>query len=317
MGTSVKSENEENPGGAYGHRVAKGGEAVPSGVSEPNLDYLGKGFPALHDVRDNILLLSSGNAFLCEEVFLDKTGKAIESQLNNVRQEIVELKTGFPGKFATEIDTDSIIEDLHAHSQRLQNPDKEIIDECTTGALGRAMEETLDALTTAVRKVKKRVEGETPAYTTMDSVLGVIDKAKTPASMVKRLVSLAVKTVLVLALLSLGPLTYLILSMDRADALQKEIAESEAIIQSQKDRIGSLERERATIWQRIEFMKADDLPREAKFEIMEMSVKLHSLDQNRHMAEAEISAHEERMRINKQRLQEVTERPFLDRLMNR
>ena len=292
-------------------------EEPPPGFSEGDLGYLGEGFPALHDIRDKTLLLSLGNAFLCEEVFLKKTGVAIESQLDNLRQEIVELKMRFPGKFTTEIDTDGILEDLQAHSQRLQNPNKGLVDKCTIGALGRALEETLDALTAAVRTIKRRVEGETPAYTAKDSVLGVIDKAKTPASMVTRLLSMTVKAVLVLLLLSLGPLTYLLLSMDRESALLKEIAESEAAIQTRTEAVLSMDRESDAIRQQMEAMRGDDAPRETKLQIMEMNVKVHSLDQSRNRAEAEISAHQEKIREKKARLQEVREKPFLDRLLRR
>jgi hypothetical protein len=295
----------------------KTAEEVPPEAHELNLGYLGEGFPALHDVRDKVLLLSLGNAFLCEEVFLKKTGGAIESQLENLREEIVELKMKYPGKFATEIDTDSIIEDLHAHSQRLQKPNKGILDKCTIGALGRSMEETLDALTTAIRTIKRKVEGETPAYTAKDSVLGVIDKAKTPASMVTRLITVALKTAVILLLLSLGPLAYLVLSMDRESPLVKEIAESEAVVRSHREAVVSMQRERETLWQRIEAMKSDDAPREIKLEIMELNVKMNSLDQSRHRAEAEISAHEENIRIKKQRLQNIKEKPFLERLLRR
>ena len=271
----------------------------------------------MHDVRDKILLLSLGNAFLCEEVFLKKTGKGIESQLDNLRQEILHLKMRFPGKFTTEIDTNSIIEALHAYSQRLQNPNKGIMDKCTIGALGRSLEETLDSLTTTVRTIKRKVEGETPSYTAKDSVLGVIDKAKTPASMVTRLISIALKTVFILILLSLGPLTYLVLSMDREGALLKEIAESEVAIQSHGEMVASIEHERQDLWQKMEAMKSDDAPRETKLEIMEMNVRIHSLDQTLNRTQTEISAHEERIRSKKQRLQHVREKPFLDRLLKK
>jgi hypothetical protein len=68
----------------------------------------------------------------------------------------IELKTRFPGKFTADIDTDSIIEAMLGHSQLLQNPDEEIINKCTIGALGSAMEETLDALTAALRTIKRK-----------------------------------------------------------------------------------------------------------------------------------------------------------------
>ena len=296
---------------------SKAVEEAPPEAVEVNLASLEKGFPALHEIRDRTLMLSLGNAFLCEEAFLKKAGSAIESHLENLRQEIIALKMRFPGKFTTEIDTDSIVEDLQDHAQRLQNPNKGLTDKCTIGALGRELEETLDVLTAAIRKIKRKVEGETPAYTAKDSVLGVLGKAKTPASMATRLISLAVKTVFVLLLLSLGPLTYLVLTMDREGALLKEIRESEAYIQTQREMISSSEQERAALSQKIQSMKADDVPREIKLEIMEMNVKVHSLDQARHRAEAEIADHESRIKDRKQRVQVVREKPFMDRLLRR
>jgi hypothetical protein len=289
----------------------------PSEAPQANLAYLGKGFPALHEIRDETLMLSLGNAFLCEEVFLKKIGASIDSQVEKLREEILSLKMRFPGKFTTEIDTDSVIEDLRSHVQLLQNPNKGIIDKCTIGALGRDMEETLDALTTAIRTIKRKVEGETPAYTAKDSVLGVLGKAKTPASMVTRLVSVVIKTVLILVLLSLGPLAYLVLSLDREGTLQKEITESEAYIQSQREIILSSDREREALQKKLEDMKVDDAPREAKLEMMELDLKLHSLDQKRSRAEAEITDYEDQIKDMKQRLEQVRNKPFLDRLLRR
>jgi peptidoglycan hydrolase CwlO-like protein len=135
--------------------------------------------------------------------------------------------------------------------------------------------------------------------------------------MATRLISLAVKTVVVLLLLSLGPLAFLVLTMDREGALLNEINASEAYIQTQKDVITSAEQEREILSQKIQSMQADDVPRETRLEIMEMNVKIHSLDQSRHRAEAEIADHENRIKDRKQRVQEVREKPFLDRLLRR
>lgn len=296
---------------------SKAAEAAPPEQEEANLAYLGKEFPALHEIRDRTLILSLGNAFLCEEPFLKKAGSAMESQLENLKKEILALKMKFPGKFTTEIDTDSIIEDLHAHAQRLQNPNKGLTDKCTIGSLGRELEGTLDELTTTIRRIKRKVEGETPSYTAKDSVLGVLGKAKTPASMATRLISAAVKTFFVLLLLCLGPLTYLVLTMDREDSLLKEIRRSEAQIQTQKEIIVSTEREREALLKKIESMQGDDVPRETKLEIMEMNVKMHSLDQTRNRAEVEVADHENRIKDRKRRIQEIQKKPLLDRLLRR
>lgn len=292
-------------------------QEVPREAARANLGYLGHGFPALHEVRKNALMLSLGNAFLCEEVFLKKTGTALQGQIENLRKEIQELKQKFPGIFLSDTDTDSILETLLDQAQKLQKPNKGLIDKCTIGVLGRELEETVDALTGAVRSIKRRVEGETPTYTAKDSVLGVIDKAKTPVSMVTKAISVAIKTALVLVLLALGPLVYLAVSMDREAALLKEIAQSEVFIENRREMVASAERERQALWQEIEAARSDDAPREKKLEMMEMNVKLHSLDQSRNRAEAEISAQEEIIRLKKQRLQVVREKPFLDRFLRR
>ena len=296
---------------------SKATEEVPQEAVEVNLAYLGKEFPALHEIRDRTLMLSLGNAFLCEEVFLKKAGSAIEAQVENLRQEILALKMRFPGKFSTEIDTESFIEAMQAHAQRLQNPNKGLTDKCTIGALGRELEESLDGLTFAIRKIKRKVEGETPAYTAKDSVLGVLGKAKTPASMATRLVSVAVKTVVILLLLSLGPLAYLVVTMDREGALLKEIRESQAYIENQKDLIVSAQQEREALSQKIQALQGDNVPRETRLEIMEMNVKIHSLDQARHRAEADITDHENRIKDRQRRVEVVREKPFLDRLLRR
>ena len=64
-------------------------------------------------------------------------------------------------------------------------------------------------------------------------------------------------------------------------------------------------------------MKADDVPREVKLEMMELNVKLHSLDQQRNRAEAEIADYEAKIKDLKRRLEEVKNKPFLDRLLRR
>jgi hypothetical protein len=292
-------------------------EEAPPEAAEVDLASLGKEFSALHEIRDRILMLSLGSAFLCEEAFLKTAGSAIQSNLENLTQEILALKTKFPGKFTTEIDTASIIEELQAHAQRLQNSIKGLTDKCATGALGKELEETLDALTAAVRKIKRKVEGETPPYTAKDSVLGVLAKAKTPASLAKRLISLGVKTVFILFVLSLGPFTYLALTADREGALLKEIEESESYIQTQKQIITSSGIEREALLEKIQSMKADDIPRETKVQIMEMNVKIHDLDLKRLIAEAEIRDQENRIMDRKQRIQEIQDKPFVDRLLRR
>jgi hypothetical protein len=269
-------------------------------------------FAALHDIRDKAILLSLGKVFLCEEVFLMKIGHSIDESLENLREDILSLKMRFVGKFVEDVDTDSILDDLHSQSQFLQTPDRRIMDKCTVGTLGAELEGTVGVLTQAIKTIKGKVEGEVEEYTTKEAV---VKGAKSAGSLVSRLVSLAVKLVILLFLLALGPAIYLGVTMDREGPLQKQIAESKTFIQSQKTQIASLRKERDELAARSESSQGDNLSRQQKLEIMDLNVKVYALDQRINKAEADIMGHERLIRLNQQKLEEVKSKPFLQRYL--
>ena len=269
-------------------------------------------FAALHDIRDKAILLSLGKAFLCEQVFLKKIGHSIDESIENLREDIVSLKTRFVGKFVEDVDTESILEDLHSQATFLQAPDRKATDKCTVGTLGAELEETVSVLTQAIKVIKGKVEGEVEEYTRKEAV---VKRAKTAGSLVSSLVSLAVKVVVLLFLLALGPAIYLGVTMDREGSLQKQIAESKAYIQSQREQIGSLTKQRDELAVRIESSQGDNLSREQKLENMDLNVTVHGLDQKVHKSEAEITEHERLIKLNQQKLQDIKSKTFLQRFL--
>ena len=269
-------------------------------------------FAALHDIRDKAILLSLGKAFLCEQVFLKKIGHSIDESIENLREDIVSLKTRFVGKFVEDVDTESILEDLHSQATFLQAPDRKATDKCTVGTLGAELEETVSVLTQAIKVIKGKVEGEVEEYTRKEAV---VKRAKTAGSLVSSLVSLAVKVVVLLFLLALGPAIYLGVTMDREGSLQKQIAESKAYIQSQREQIGSLTKQRDELAVRIESSQGDNLSREQKLEVMDLNVTVHGLDQKVHKSEAEITEHERLIKLNQQKLQDIKSKTFLQRYL--
>jgi len=269
-------------------------------------------FASLHDIRDKAVLLSLGKAFLCEEVFLMKIGQALDESLEHLREDILSLKMRFVGKFVEDVDTDSILDELHGQAQLLQTPDKRVTDKCTVGTLGAELEETVQTLTEAIKTVKAKVEGEVEEYTKKDAV---VKGAKTAGSLVSSLVSVAIKTVVVLVLLALGPAIYLGVTMDREGSLQKQIAESKAYIQSQRAQIASLRKERDELAASAESSQGDNLTRQQKLEIMELNVKVHGLDQKVHKSEAEITEHERMIKLSQQKIEAIKSKPFLQRFL--
>ena len=269
-------------------------------------------FDSLHEIREKAILLSLGKAFLCEEVFLMKIGHSIDESLEHLREDILSLKMRFVGKFVEDVDTDSILDELHSQAQFLQTPDRRVTDKCTVGTLGAELEDTVKTLTEAIKTVKGKVEGEVEEYTKKEAV---VKGAKSAGSLVSSLVSLVIKIVVLLVLLALGPAIYLGVTMEREGSLQKQIAESKAYIQSQRTEISSLRKERDELAGRIESSQGDDLSRQQKLEIMDLSVKVHSLDQRVNKAEAEITEHERIIKLNQQKIEEIKSKPFLQRYL--
>jgi hypothetical protein len=269
-------------------------------------------FASLREIRDKAILLSIGNAFLCEEVFLKKIGHAMDESLDHLREEIFSLKMMFVGKFVEDVDTDSLLDELHSQAELLQSPDRRVTDKCTVGTLGTEMEEAVQTLALAIKTIKSKVEGEVEEYTKKDAV---VKGAKSAGSLVSSVVSLVIKTVILLLLLALGPAIYLGVTMDREGSLQKQIAESKVYIQSQKAQIASVRKERDELAARAESSQGDNLSRQQKVEIMDLSVKVHSLDQKVHKAEAEVTEHERRIAMNQQKIEEIKLRTFRQRFL--
>ena len=269
-------------------------------------------FLSLSEIRDKAILLSIGKAFLCEEVFLKKIGHAMDESIEHLREDILSLKMMFVGKFVEDVDTDSLLDELHSQAELLQSPDRRVTDKCTVGTLGTEMEEAVQTLAMAIKTIKSKVEGGVEEYTKKDAV---VKGAKTAGSLVSSVVSLVIKTVILLLLLALGPAIYLGVTMDREGSLQKQIAESKASILSQKAQIASVRKERDELAARAESSQGDNLSRQQKVEIMDLSVKVHSLDQKVHKVEAEITEHERRIKMNQQKIEEIKLKTFQQRFL--
>jgi len=269
-------------------------------------------FASLREIRDKAILLSIGNAFLCEEVFLKKIGHAMDESLDHLREDIFSLKMMFVGKFVEDVDTDSLLDELHSQAKLLQSPDRRVTDKCMVGTLGTEMEEAVQTLAVAIKTIKSKVEGEVEEYTKKDSI---VMGAKNAGGLVSSVVSFVIKTVILLLLLALGPAIYLGVTMDREGSLQKQIAESKAYIQSQRAQIASVRKERDELAARAESSKGDTLSRQQKVENMDLSVKVHSLDQKVHKTETEITEHERRIKMNQQKIEEIKLKTFQQRFL--
>ena len=274
-------------------------------------------FNALREIRDRAYLLSLGNVYLCEDVFLRKIGNEIDPLLDRFVEDTLTIKRKFPGQLAGDVGIDAAVENLRSISKELKNPDPGLGDKCTAGELGRELEKAVGALNLALRALIAKVEGDLPEYSTKDAVLDALSAAKTPAKVVSSTMALMLKGVVLVLVLALGPLAYLVLSMDTEAKLRKEISGSEARISSIEERIESLERERAGVIKEIEALKADNPAREERISAIELNMRVHGLDDKLSQAEVELTNLEELRDGKLARIERIKNKSFLQRLLDR
>jgi hypothetical protein len=273
---------------------------------------------ALQEIRDRAYLLSLGNAYLCEDVFLRKIGTEIVSMVKTLSEEIIAIKKRFPGKFADDVDTEALLKELNSRATKLQNPDSAMNDKCAAGDLGREFEQTVQDLTREIKSITAKVEGNLPEYTKKDAVIAVLGKAKAPASIVaSSFVRLIFKVIAFLLILAMGPFVYLLVTMEREPALLDDVRKNEALIRSQREIIASLEKEKSVINRQIEELRRKEEDREDKIAIMDLNVRVHGLDDKQSKSEVEIANLEEKIEEDKAKVEEIQKKPFIQRLLRR
>lgn len=270
-------------------------------------------FNALNDIRDHVYLISVGGAYLCEEPFLVKIGIFIDSRLDEVKENIASLKKQFPGKFASEVNTDDIIETLRDQSRRLREPDKKTYEKCTVGELGRELEETVKTLTRAIKTIRGQVEGATPAYTKTDSALSLFRRLGSVGS----LVPLMVKCVVPLLIAAAFAFAFLFATMEKEGTFLEEIARGEEVIRLQQKKLSELALEKESLSSEIEGIRSTDMSRQDKITVLELSVKAQDLDKKIGNLREDIRSHETRIQAGRRRIEEMNTKPFLKRLLRR
>jgi hypothetical protein len=272
-------------------------------------------FKSLGGIRDRVILLGLGNAYLCEEPFLRRSGLAMEVHLDTLRGDIAELKKQFPGKFERELDTDEIVGLLRTKALHLKDPDREIIDRCTIGDLEKELDDLVHSLTVSVRAVRAQVEGSPPAYTKKDSFLDLFGWLKSLGEVFSFLSGRFLKWALVLLLAAGVAFSVLFLSLERATPLQERIRQSEAAIQNQEAMLSDISLQREELLLRIEALKGAEQTRRHKVEIMDLYMQIQDLEDKENELQEKIAAQEAIIRENREKLDDIEEKSLVERLL--
>jgi hypothetical protein len=272
---------------------------------------------SIHGIRDMALMLSIGNAYLCDAVFLRKIGLAIDTRLKEVKSDISTLKKQYPGQFENEVEADQVLESIQRTARHLQEPDKDITKKCSAGDLGRELEASVDVLVETVNAIRIQVEGELEGYTKKEAILAQVGRVKSVGHLIAVLVRLAFKVVGVLILVGAMVFSYLYFTMESDEALLMELDQSKSRVESQMKLIARLEGERAQVAAKLDSIPGGELDREGKVEVMELSMQVHKLDERLHSAEVQIDLHRRKIKDTEKRIAEVKNKTFLQRLLRK
>jgi hypothetical protein len=263
------------------------------------------------------LMLSIGNAYLCDAVFLKKIGLTIDTHLKELKSDISSLKKQYPGKFEREVETERVLEGIQITAQRLKEPDKDITEKCSVGELGRELEANVDALVDTVDAIRVQVAGDVEAYTKKEAILAQVGRIKSLGHLIVVLFSLTFKVIGVLILVGVMVFSYLYFTMESEEALMKELDRSRSHVEEQMKLIARLEGEKTEMAQKLDSIPGGELNREEKVEVMNLTMQVHKLDERVHSAEVQIDVHQRKIKDMEKRVSEMREKTFLQKLLRK
>lgn len=272
---------------------------------------------SIHGIRDMALMLSIGNAYLCDAVFLKKIGLTIDTHLKELKSDISSLKKQYPGKFEKEVEADQVLEGIQMTAQHLQEPDKDITKKCSAGELGRELEASVDVLVETVNAIRIQVEGELEGYTKKEAILAQVVRVKSVGHLIAVLVTFAFKVIGVLVLVGAMVFSYLYFTMESEEALLKELDQSKSQVESQMKLIARLEGERTEVAGKLDSIPGGELDREGKVEVINLTMQVHKLDERVHSAEVQIDLHKRKIKDMEKRIAELKDKTFLQRLLRK
>ena len=268
----------------------------------------------LHGIRDMALLLNMANTHLCGEAYLQKAGLAIDNHLKELRSDISSLKKKFPGKFVKEVDTDQVIENFQGIVRRLQEPDKEILKKCKTGALGLELENGVNVMGHAIDAIKSQVEGELGTYSKAEYVLALAGWIKPIGHQLFALSTLTVKVMGVAVSILLIVFTSLFLSMDSQQDLLNKVSQYRTHIQGQLKILSSADTKKERINKELDMIGEGEPSRQERTRVLGLTLEIHEINEQAYSAQVEIDAYQRRIDEMEEKIDEMNKKPFLRRL---
>jgi len=273
---------------------------------------------ALDELKNNALLLTVANDHLADEIFLIKIGNNISRSADLLKKDISFLKKKYPGRFASEVDTDSILQKIDNMARRMMKPGKELKDSHESGALGREMETYVRSIREAVDDIRVKVMGSHAAQVSSGSTTSIMEPIRNIFQSAGSLIVMVMKFLLGIAILATVAFAYLFVTMEKETPFLNEISSSRVLIKEKKGQVSKLEQERLGLYDKRQATKSDkDMTREEKVAALDLEMKIKKVNDNLDQLAAEILVQENKIKDNQVKLEEFQKKPFVSKLLKR
>jgi len=269
----------------------------------------------LTEIRKDTLLLSIAKEYLYEDLFLVKIGKDIEHNTGRLKDDINALKKKFPGKFAVEVDTDSILGKIKAAALTLIDPKADIKENFRSGELGRRLESDVKSISDAVNIIRVQVLGKRVSYTREEAVLNQFTRLKDIGSSFANTLFLVSKILFCIIIIAAVAFGYLYYTMEKEESVLKEITEIQTLISERQSSLSQIEVRKEEISEEIKALEKKGMARSEKIAIMDLENEMQNLNQDRDNYQTEITAHEKEIAEKIEKIEEIKRTTFIKRLL--
>jgi hypothetical protein len=272
-------------------------------------------FYSLRNIRDNSLLLAIAHEYLAENVYLAKFGKELKKSLTDLNDDIKFLKKEFPGKFASEVNTDVILSSFDKTVEGILTGSETVLSDCKAGILGVTLFTDIKKITEAIEKIWNQVKGSDVHYTKADQVTGFLGRLNLFSGAIK-LISGVLRVILLIFIIIAAGLSFLFFSMEKESSIIKENQKLMTFIQEKKAALKELEQTKIEVQTRLKSINSN-LLRTDKIAILDLETKIQVCNNDMNNIDGQIETINKQIDKNNERIEKIRAKSFMDRLFRR
>ena len=265
-------------------------------------------------LKDNALLLTMANEYLCDIPFLVRTGEDIEKNIESIAALIEDLKSQFIGQPVEKIDLTRELQDMAHFARSLQEDKKIQHDRCVKGELGKELNEKVHSLMDKIDNIKNRINGTTLSYTKADSFKSAFGRLKVIMSGLLIAYSFFLKTIGFSVLLCIIVMPYLYITMEKEGSLNSKIEGKRSAIISLKADLSTTQEQLDSLLQNIVEVEKNNYNRQTGIEQTDLKLRAYNLAEEQEKIEVQINLKQNELKENLHQLEKLKKKSFLRRL---